>query len=142
MAGPAPSPPAISPTLVVAAVISRDDRVLICRRPAHKHHGDLWEFPGGKIHDGESPAAALKRELSEELGVRVSQSGDPLYWSEDTSAGVEILFIPTSIEGEPVALEHSAITWCPRSDLLSYSLAPSDRKFAKFLVEGDTCQIL
>jgi mutator protein MutT len=127
-----------SPILVVAAVIARDNRVLICRRPAHKHHGDLWEFPGGKVHSGESQAAALVREIAEELGVRVTKVGDPIYRSADPGAGVEIVFIPTTVEGEPQALEHSAIEWCPRSDLLAYELAPSDSKFAQFILSGDT----
>ena len=61
---------------VVAAVIHDDEgRVLLSRRPDHKHMGGLWEFPGGKIHDGESPAAALLRELHEELGVEASTNG-------------------------------------------------------------------
>jgi 8-oxo-dGTP pyrophosphatase MutT (NUDIX family) len=49
---------------VVAAVIERDGRLLVCQRPAHKRHGGLWEFPGGKCDPGESDAEAARRELS------------------------------------------------------------------------------
>ena len=60
---------------VVAAVISRGNLYLLCQRPAGKPHAGLWEFPGGKVRDGETYAAALERELSEELGLRVASVG-------------------------------------------------------------------
>ena len=60
---------------VVAAVVARGDRALLCRRPAHKRHGGLWEFPGGKREAGESDADAVRRELREELGVTVQAVG-------------------------------------------------------------------
>ena len=56
---------------VVAALIARDDKYLICRRAAHKSNGGLWEFPGGKIEAGESPEQALFRECAEELAVQL-----------------------------------------------------------------------
>ncbi len=55
---------------VVAAVIERDERILICQRRPGQSHALQWEFPGGKIEPGETPAQALARELEEELGVR------------------------------------------------------------------------
>src|SRR5690606_20769929 len=60
---------------VLAAVIRRDGRWLVCRRPAHKRHGGLWEFPGGKLEPGESLLEAATRELEEELAVRVTGVG-------------------------------------------------------------------
>jgi 8-oxo-dGTP pyrophosphatase MutT (NUDIX family) len=57
---------------VLAAVIRRQDRYLVCRRPAHKRHGGLWEFPGGKLEPGETLLEAARRELREELGAEVS----------------------------------------------------------------------
>ena len=57
-------------TQVVAAVIHNEQgQICIAKRPAHKHQGGLWEFPGGKQEAGETPQAALKRELNEELGI-------------------------------------------------------------------------
>ena len=58
--------------LVVAAVIVRGGRVLLSRRPPGKHLAGLWEFPGGKVEDGETPEAALAREVREELGVEIA----------------------------------------------------------------------
>ena len=58
--------------VVAVALIDADGRVLLQQRPAHKEHGGLWEFPGGKIDEGELPEAALIRELKEELGIDVS----------------------------------------------------------------------
>ncbi len=56
-------------TQVVAAILQREDKILICRRRADQPHALKWEFPGGKIEPGESPGAALTRELREELGI-------------------------------------------------------------------------
>jgi mutator protein MutT len=129
---PVPAPTASPPAHrhVVAAVIERDAHLLICQRPLGKNHGGLWEFPGGKIDIGETAETAIARELAEELGVITVQVGDSLLSVHDQRSGYEIHFIPAVIEGEPMALEHSAIGWCPRDHLLSYELAPSDRIFA------------
>lgn len=119
---------------VVAAVIERGDAVLICRRPEGKNHGGLWEFPGGKMDQGESIQQAVTRELAEELNVETQGVGQVLFVATDDLSGYEIQFVPTRIFGEPVALEHSEITWCDRNHLISYALAPSDEAFAKFLM--------
>lgn len=121
---------------VVAAVIERDQRVLICQRPEGKQHGGLWEFPGGKVHADESIPEAVARELAEELAVQTLEVGDVLFSRVDQRSGFEILFLRAFIQGEPVALEHSALAWCELGELLSYPLAPSDHAFASFLLEA------
>ena len=63
---------------VVAAVVERRGKYLVCRRPAHKRHADKWEFPGGKVHAGESDSDAIRRELDEELAVDARATADPL----------------------------------------------------------------
>jgi mutator protein MutT len=113
-------------------VIQRDGRVLICQRPEGKQHGGLWEFPGGKVHAGESNPDAVVRELAEELAVQTTEVGEVMFSRVDQRSGFEILFLPALIEGEPVALEHSEIVWCEPTQLLSYPLAPSDHAFASF----------
>lgn len=62
-------PAAIPQTVVVAGVLQRDGAILICRRRADQPHPLKWEFPGGKVEPGETPVAALRRELQEELGI-------------------------------------------------------------------------
>ena len=66
-------------TSVLAAVVQRDDRYLICQRPPHKRHGGLWEFPGGKLEPGETHDHAARRELAEELDVDVRTVGTMLF---------------------------------------------------------------
>lgn len=121
---------------VVAAVIERDAKLLICLRPDHKRHGGLWEFPGGKVQVGETVREAVVRELDEELGVETLHVGDVIFSSVDEGGVFEICFIPVTIAGEPSAIEHTALAWCSHSELDGYALAPSDRAFAKFAAEA------
>ncbi len=118
---------------VVAAVIDRGDRLLVCQRPVHKRHGGLWEFPGGKCEPSESDADAIRRELQEELDVQPISVGDATYEVSDQGSPYLIVFIPVSIEAEPRALEHSAMTWASLSELLEMPLAPSDRRYVEWL---------
>jgi mutator protein MutT len=114
---------------VVAAVISRGATLLVCQRPAHKRHGGLWEFPGGKCEPGESDADAVRRELAEELGVETLDVGDPQYEITDPESPFLVAFLPATIEGEPAIGEHTAITWATPGELFSLPLAPSDRRY-------------
>jgi mutator protein MutT len=116
---------------VVASVIERGDRLLVCQRPAHKRHGGLWEFPGGKVEEGESDFDAVARELEEELGVRVLEVGGELFSMADPGSPFVIAFLPVEIEGEPRCLEHAALAWVTDEELLSLPLAPSDLQFAR-----------
>jgi len=121
-------------TKVVAAVVSRDGRYLLARRPLHKHHGGLWEFPGGKIHKGETATDAIKRELHEELGVNVVSIGKTFAILSDEL--IQIRFLAVDIKDEPVALEHSELRWCNLPELTNVDLAPIDKRFvANFSVK-------
>jgi 8-oxo-dGTP diphosphatase len=121
-------------THVLAAVIYRAGRYLICQRPPHKRHGGLWEFPGGKLEEGESLEAAAKRELTEELGVRVTGTGGLLLSVADPGSEFVIDFVEAEIEGEPSCREHSALAWVEPREISHYALAPSDRAFADHLL--------
>lgn len=118
-----------TPIRVVAAIIERHGRLLVCRRPEHKRHGGLWEFPGGKVEPGESHADALRRELREELAVEVVDVGEVVFSRADPGSPFVIDFVPVTIEGEPRALEHSALAWVAPEGLGDYALAPSDWEF-------------
>lgn len=122
---------------VLAAVVRRGERFLVCQRPAHKRHGGLWEFPGGKLESGESDAEAAKRELREELGVEVVEVGGELLGVHDAGSPYLIAFVPVRIDGEPACLEHSALAWATAGELLNYALAPSDRRFVEWVVAGE-----
>jgi 8-oxo-dGTP diphosphatase len=118
---------------VLAAVISRADRWLICQRPAHKRHGGLWEFPGGKLEPGEDHAAAAHREMLEELGVVVTRVGDVLFSSRDPGSRFVIDFTPVEIAGEPAPLEHADIRWIRPAEAAPLPLAPADEAFVRWV---------
>jgi mutator protein MutT len=112
---------------VVAAVIERDGLILIARRPAASHLGGLWEFPGGKRDAGESPEAALAREIREELGAAIAVG--PLLETVDWTypeKRVRLSFFRCEIAGEPRPLEGQEIIWVRPSDLGRYQFPPAD----------------
>ena len=94
-------PAAPDPTIrVLAAVVERGGRFLICQRPLHKRHGGLWEFPGGKCEPGESDADAARRELQEELGVAVTEVGRTLTTAHDAGSPYLIAFVPVQFDAD------------------------------------------
>jgi 8-oxo-dGTP diphosphatase len=121
---------------VIACVIERDGRLLVCQRPAHKRHGGLWEFPGGKLEAGETPLAAARRELAEELAIAVTAVRPAEFAVIDPGSRYRIEFVPAEAEGEPQCIEHTRVAWLEEAELLSVSLAPSDREYARFRLDG------
>ncbi|HEX7849088.1 MAG TPA: (deoxy)nucleoside triphosphate pyrophosphohydrolase [Sphingomonas sp.] len=123
--------------VVAVALIDSGGRVLIAQRPPGKEHAGLWEFPGGKVEPGESPEAALVRELREELGVTVAPENlDPLTFS---SAGrgerhlLLLLYRCAVWQGEPRALDAAAIRWVLPDALADHDMPPADRPFVSVL---------
>lgn len=121
---------------VIAAVISRGESLLVSKRPPHKRHGGMWEFPGGKAHEGESDLEAVARELREELDVQVVRAGDPLAEISDPGSPFVIVFVPVEIEGKPECIEHTEHRWGAPAELLKLELAPSDRAFVEMRLRG------
>jgi 8-oxo-dGTP diphosphatase len=130
------SAPSDSFISVLAAVITHEDRYLVCQRPLSKRHGGLWEFPGGKIESGESLLDAANRELTEELNVTAVSVGDPIYSVHDEGSLFVINFVPSEIAGTPTCLEHADVRWASLEEIQHLDLAPSDRQFVRFLLDG------
>jgi len=114
---------------VLAAIIRRDGNLLLCKRPRDKRHGELWEFPGGKLLPGEDLEQAARRELHEELGVHVVSVGRLLFQRQDPGSQFLIQFVEVTIDGVPQPFEHEQLAWVLPTELLNYDLAPSDRGF-------------
>ncbi|MEQ9568909.1 MAG: NUDIX domain-containing protein [Longimicrobiales bacterium] len=121
--------PTPDPIPVVAAVVVRDGRYLVGRRPDHKRHGGLWEFPGGKLDPGESWEAGAARELDEELGLRLERLGAALFETRDPLSPYVIRFVEAEVSGRLEAREHSAVGWFTPAELSHMPLAPSDAAF-------------
>jgi len=123
--------PAVVP--VLAAVIAKHGRYLLGRRPLHKRHGGLWEFPGGKVHDGESLLDAARRELAEELSLEVERLGARLFTTRDEDSLFEIHFAEVVVSGDAVPHEHTEVGWFGVDELATIVLAPADERFAEWL---------
>ena len=119
----------------MAAIVERVGQYLVCQRPAHKRHGGLWEFPGGKLEPGETVLQCANRELHEELGVEVTEVGRQLFSIHDPGSVFEIEFHETLITGTPTCLEHQALAWATIAEMSSMNLAPSGQAFVRFLTE-------
>lgn len=120
-------------TEVVCGVIFEETgKVLACRRAEGRHLAGLWEFPGGKVEAGESPEAALARELSEELGVGV-EVGSRLEAASEWGDGMVSIRLTAYFcrihEGVAQALEHSELRWCKSGELLGLDWAEADLPF-------------
>lgn len=122
------------PIRVLAAVLTRDGRHLVARRPAHKRHGGLWEFPGGKVEPDETDAQALARELHEELGLHDVRLGPVRFECHDDGSPYHIVFVDAEAAGDPRPLEHDTLAWATPAELAAYPLAPSDAAFARHLL--------
>jgi mutator protein MutT len=123
---------------VVAAVVWRAGRVLLCQRPLGKEHGGQWEFPGGKVEPGETLPQAVTRELEEELDVPVIAVGPPLWECGHPRRALTLIFLPTEIRGEPRCVEHQALSWETPEGALELPLAPLDRAFVETVLIPQT----
>lgn len=125
--------------LVVAGLIVRDGLVLITQRRADQALPLQWEFPGGKVEPGESPVAALERELTEEIGVKVEvgRIWDVLFHPYPAFDLVMLVYACTVVEGEPRAVEVADVQWVDRGKLPEWDVLPADRPLVeRLLAEG------
>lgn len=125
-----------SRNVVVAAAIVRDGELLLAQRSYPPAVAGLWELPGGKVEDGESPASALAREIAEELRVQIGVGepvGAPVVLRDNL---ILVALYAWLLDGEPVASEHSALRWVSAAGLreMTGELVPADAEWVEDLV--------
>jgi len=117
-------------TVVAVALIDDDRRVLLQQRAPGRAMAGLWEFPGGKVEEGETPEAALVREIEEELGIGL----DPARLAPSCFASAELgdrhlillLYICRDWRGEPAALDAAALRWVTPAEMRELPMPPAD----------------
>jgi 8-oxo-dGTP diphosphatase len=125
-------------TVVAAVIRDAEGRVLLSQRPEGRHMAGLWEFPGGKIDDGEAPGDALVRELGEELGIDIVVQR-PLTFAihEEPDLRILLLFFDARIaRGEPHGHEGQAVEWVAVSELHAFPTPPADAELVRLLAAG------
>jgi 8-oxo-dGTP diphosphatase len=124
---------------VVAAVIERDGRILICQRKSGRRHALKWEFPGGKVEPGEDSRSALTRELREELQIEATIGRrmhiETVQYPNRPIIRLEFYHV-TEFSGEPVNLDFERCVWEDRRNLPGYDFLEGDVEFVKKLAAG------
>lgn len=117
-------------TVVAAALRDSDSRILVQQRAPGRAMAGLWEFPGGKVEDGEAPESALARELAEELGIAVEQAALRPACFVTAMVGERhmtlLLYLCERWEGEPVPLDATALQWARLDALRMLPMPPAD----------------
>ncbi len=132
----ADAPPPLVPVVCVA-LVDGDGRVLLARRPAGKPMAGLWEFPGGKVHPGETPEAALIRELAEELGIDVAEAClAPFTFASHRYESFHILlllYVCRRWQGTVTAREGQELAWVRPVKMDQYAMPPADKPLVAML---------
>ncbi len=120
---------------MVAALVERDGRVLMSQRRADQSLPLCWEFPGGKVEPGESPEAALRREIEEELGcdVRVGAIYDVVFHAYDAFDLYMLVYRCEITAGTPHARQVADVRWVDRAIIRTLELPPADYPLAERL---------
>ncbi len=124
---------------VVAALIIREDKILICQRTPHQTLPLKWEFPGGKIEPGEGQESALRRELQEELGIRamIGAKIASITHTYDSGAAVELhFFLVQEFEGEVENRIFHDVRWALQEDLPEYDFLEADVALVRDIATG------
>ncbi len=127
------------PILVVAGIIPKGTRILICQRHRSDPYGLQWEFPGGKVKDGEALPAALQRELEEELAIEAQVGGEIFrlrHHYPDRYVEVAFFVVPHYAH-EIRNCVFAAIEWAPRARLPQYNFLEADRDLVHRLAKGE-----
>jgi 8-oxo-dGTP diphosphatase len=135
------SPRSSSPSVkqVVAALIFKDDQILVCQRTRHQTMPLKWEFPGGKIEEGEQPRDALRRELNEELGIdaTIGEEVERIRHEYKNGSAVELRFYAVrEYKGEVENRIFKDMRWTTRSELPAFDFLEADLQLVRELAEG------
>ena len=123
--------------VVVAAVIERDGRFLIARRLKGTHLAGYWEFPGGKVHDGETQEDALQREISEELNTGISKVRKIFHTVHPyLERVVELHFYRCELTSEPEPMLGQDIRWIAREEFAALEFPPADAELIEGLINA------
>jgi 8-oxo-dGTP diphosphatase len=125
--------------LVVAALILRDQKVLICQRRPDQPMALKWEFPGGKVEAGETAEQALRRELDEELGIAADIGKRVAHTRHTYRSGSAIdiqFFVVYEFLGEMTNRIFHDLRWCPLRELTHYDFLAADRSLIRDLSSG------
>jgi len=122
--------------VVVGVLQDNRGQVLISQRLPSAHQAGAWEFPGGKIHEGETPLAALTRELAEELGIVIRTAAPLTRFQHDYADRAVVLDVwcVNEYDGMPQGLEGQPIRWAVPENLLKQGLLPADRPIVDALM--------
>jgi 8-oxo-dGTP diphosphatase len=124
---------------VVAALIVQDGKILVCQRTRHQTMPLKWEFPGGKIEEGEQPRSALQRELEEELGVNATIGDEVARIRHEYRRGSSVelrFFVVRKYAGELENRIFRDMQWAQPAELLSYDFLEADLKLVSDLATG------
>ena len=127
------------PILVTAGILVRGDRILICQRHRSDPYGLQWEFPGGKVRDGEDLKESLRRELGEELSIE-AEVGEEVFrlCHRYPDRYVEVVFFSVpSYRGEVSNQVFEAVEWAERRKLVEYGFLEADRELVERLARGE-----
>lgn len=123
--------------VVVAAVIERDGRFLVARRLEGTHLAGYWEFPGGKIHEGETHEQALQREIAEELNAGLTQLRKIFHTAHQyAERTVELHFFRGALTGEPHPTLGQELRWITREEFASMEFPPADAELIDGLIHA------
>ena len=120
---------------VVAAVVMRNGKYMIARRAPGKHLAGYWEFPGGKIEEGESPEDSLQREIEEEFGVYAQVGaylGENVHGYGDKTVRL-MAYEATVVQDIHQSMDHDQIEWVELNQMDDYPLAPADVPLLRYL---------
>lgn len=123
--------------VVVAAVIERDGRFLVGRRLKGTHLAGYWEFPGGKMHEGEKAEDALRREIAEELNTGISKPREIFHTAHAYPEQiVELRFYRGDLTGEPQPMLGQELRWITRDEFASMAFPPADAELIDGLIHA------